>query len=46
MKVLPAIGSAYALFFTGIELKKIYEEILGAVQAGDSTRLPEVSSML
>jgi len=43
MKVFPAISSAYAIFFTGFTLRNIYQEILSSVEAGDTSRLAEVS---
>lgn len=42
IKVFPGISSAYALFFTGLTLRRIYQQILGEVQSGDVSRLAEV----
>ena len=42
MKLFPAISTAYAMMFAGAALRKIYYDILAAVERGDTSRLAEV----
>ena len=42
MKLFPAISTAYAMMFAGAALRKIYYDILAAVDRGDTSRLAEV----
>ena len=46
MKLFPAISTAYALFFAGSAMRSIYMDIMSAVQAGDTSRMPEVRSAM
>ena len=42
MKLLPAISTAYALIFTGVQLGVTYDEVARSIEAGDQSRVTEV----